>query len=279
MLKYSLPLALVGIMYLPAAGDEGGVVVNHLPAPANSPWRSSETTNFRLHAYRGEEVRGAVLQACEKLRRELSIKWSGEELAAWKVPCHVVLHPSQASYERAVGPGLAGTKGASSLEFDRHDATRVKLRRLDLVFDPSGEVPALAHELTHVLLVDWCDGRQPPRWFDEGLALIADSPAKQRLHRRDLQTALSNGTSYKVAELIALDDYPGQRRIPAFYAQSLTLTRWLSERDEPAKLLEFLALGETAGYDAALRELYGVDGLAELEQLWLTHCESLATLE
>ena len=44
-----------------------------------------------------------------------------------------------------------------------------------------------------------------------------------------------------MAELIAQEGYPGQRRIPAFDAQSLTLTRWLSERDEPTKVLKFLA--------------------------------------
>jgi hypothetical protein len=55
----------------------------------------------------------------------------------------------------------------------------------------------------------------------------------------------------------------------------LVLVRWLSERGEPAKLLELHNLAEERGYDAALRELYEIDGLAELEQLWQTHCETL----
>lgn len=266
---------LLSVLWGISALGEERCEIAHLPARADSPWRSSLSANFHVHAYGGEDLRSETLVTCETLRRELSRKWAGRELPDWSVPCHIVLHPTQASYERAVGPQLAGTNGASSVEFDRRQATKVKLRRLDLVCDASQTIAALAHELTHVLLIDWCDGRPPPRWFDEGLALLADSRDKQRLHVRDLQAAFANGTSFRITELIALEGYPRQQRIPAFYAQSLVLVRWLSERGEPAKLLEFHNLGEERGYDAALRELYEIDGLAELEQLWQTHCETL----
>ena len=276
MLKPLWPTLILLTLVVGAQAEEPSDVV-HSPPRADSPWRSSETDNFRLHAYSNEATRAEVLRTCEKLRRDLSLKWTGKQVATWKVPCHVVLHSTYASYERAVGRQLAGTNGATTIEFDRKQKTQVKLRRLDLMCDAAGGVPALAHELTHVMLVDWCAGRQTPRWFDEGLALLADSPQKQRLHLRDLRTSLANGTSYRVTELLSLEDYPTQRRVPAFYAQSLTLTRWLSERDQSTKILEFLARIDREGYDKPLREFYGIDGLAELEQLWSTHCEALAS--
>ncbi len=83
------------------------------------------------------------------------------------------------------------------------------------------------------------DGRIPPRWLDEGIALLADSAEKQRLHARDLADAQSRRLTFRAVELMNLDRYPHASRVPAFYAQSASLTGFLARQGKPSLLLEF----------------------------------------
>ena len=56
--------------------------------------------------------------------------------------------------------------------------------------------------------------------------------------------------------------------MPAFYGQSASLTAFLAHRDDPAKFLEFLRRALDGGYDAALKQVYAIDHVGELERLW-----------
>jgi hypothetical protein len=122
--------------------------------------------------------------------------------------------------------------------------------------------------MTHVVLADLLGGRQPPRWADEGMAILADSQEKQWLHERDLTQGLANRTAFRVAELVTMESYPHPSRIAAFYGQSVSLTACLAKRDDPARFVEFLRRSLDNGYDSALRDVYHLDNIAELEQLW-----------
>ena len=122
--------------------------------------------------------------------------------------------------------------------------------------------------MTHVVLADWLDGRQPPRWADEGMAILADSHEKQMLHERDLSHGFAQGTAFRVTELLTIDGYPTAQRIPAFYGQSASLTACLALRDDPARFVEFLRRSLDSGYDQALRDIYHIDNVAELERHW-----------
>ena len=70
------------------------------------------------------------------------------------------------------------------------------------------------------------------------------------------------------ADLLTLDAYPHPSRIPAFYGQSASITAFLAQRDNPARFLEFLRQAQLGGYDEALRAVYGIANLGELERLW-----------
>jgi hypothetical protein len=124
--------------------------------------------------------------------------------------------------------------------------------------------------MTHVVLADLLGGRQPPRWADEGMALLADPNEKQRLHNHDLQNAYSRRTAFRTVELMTLENYPHPSRVPAFYGQSLSLTRFLATRDNPTTFVAFLQGSLDEGYDAALRKHYDIAGVAHLERLWHT---------
>jgi hypothetical protein len=122
--------------------------------------------------------------------------------------------------------------------------------------------------MTHVVLADWLDGRQPPRWADEGMAILADSHEKQILHERDLNHGLAARGAFRLHELLTLDGYPHPARIPAFYGQSASVTACLARRDDPAKFVEFLRRSLDGGYDQALRDVYHLDNIAQLERQW-----------
>ena len=53
--------------------------------------------------------------------------------------------------------------------------------------------------MTHVVLADLLNGRQPPRWADEGMAILADTRDKQLLHERDLTAAVAGRTPATIA--------------------------------------------------------------------------------
>jgi hypothetical protein len=149
----------------------------------------------------------------------------------------VVIHGRRDSYCAAIGRG--GDRSYGSSWIDATDAS-ITARRVDLLIDPDGTLSACGHELTHVVLADAFAGGQPPSWANEGIALLADSTEKQRLHRRDLDQSFTNQTVFHLAELVSLDGYPPPHRIPTFYGQSASLVKFLSEHGGPEKLIPFL---------------------------------------
>lgn len=208
-----------------------------------------------------------VAAQCEQWRMRLHDFWCGSgATTTWTPRCQIIVHPSKADYLAAVGPGAAQTLGTCSIEFS---GRRVKLRRIDLLAQPGKPLSALAHEMTHVLFADLFDGRQPPRWVDEGGAILADAEDKQLLHQRDLRLGFERRHAFRCAELVALEDYPSRERVPTFYGQSASLVTFLAQREDPAKFVTFVQRAMNHGYDRALRDVYGIQGVGELEALWM----------
>jgi hypothetical protein len=146
---------------------------------------------------------------------------------------------------------------------------RIVARRIDLLeADTNFLKAALPHELTHVVVNDRFLTNPLPRWADEGIAILADPQAKQRRHRNDLHMAVSDGTAFHAAALVALEDYPRPDRFGAFYGQSASLTEFLVERGTPAHFLAFMEGARREGYDSALRQYYEIDGIGELDRQW-----------
>ena len=127
---------------------------------------------------------------------------------------------------------------------------------------------ALPHELTHVILADLFNGRQPPRWIDEGIAVLADQASKQQLHQRDLKLAFDNQATFSAGELLLSENYPQAKRMGTFYGQSASMVAFLAQREDPAKLILFTRRVLEQGYDVALREIYQIDGISAFERLW-----------
>lgn len=234
----------------------------------------ARSEHFHVRSFSGGPAAGSLLELCENLRVELRRVWGmTENAASWEPRCEIVLHASMASYLGEVGPGGAQTKGCSLIELD---AGRIARRRIDLTIEQDGSVPALPHELTHVVLADRFAGRQPPHWFDEGIAMLADTREKQLLHMRDCRDALGTGRSLPLAQLLMLETFSSADQRPAFYGQSLSLVQMLAEQDKPHKLIDFAIDSMNHGYAPALQTHYGIASIAELETRWRAFVASQA---
>ena len=261
-------------------GSFGGVTplraASHCPCSQCSPasWHAVETANFRILTYGCQCASRETGEKCEATRATLAEQWLGTTLAPnWTPKCDIVLHPSDAAYLREVGGG-AGSTVASSL-IDRKEG-RIATRRIDVRgTQPNWQTAALGHEMTHIVLADRFADRPLPRWVDEGMAILADSREKQRLHRQDLKKALESRSQFRVLELITLADYPPAQRWGTFYGQSAALVQYLVEQGGERRFVEFVQLSLDQGYEPALRQVYQV-GIAELEQRWQARFKSPA---
>lgn len=236
----------------------------------------AESDNFRVYSFTGGPSALQVAKKSEHLRTELQRIWLGEEPQAnWSPRCDIVLHRSRASYQQAVGGG-AQTSGSSLIRYERG---QMRVRRVDLLVDARGEFTAMPHELTHVVLSDRFEGRQPPRWVDEGIATMADSHAKRKLHHRDCQYALRNGNALRMIEILKLEEFTSAEQVPPFYGQSLSLVNFLFQHDEPTAIVDFVDTAMQHGYDHALRTHYAIDGVTALEQKWRSFAKTAVQRE
>jgi hypothetical protein len=213
--------------------------------------------------------RAAIIREhAETFRREAFSQLLGETSPKpWLVRCEIHVHASADSFEQAVGGSPADARGATSLDFA---GERVVARRIDVMGDGPDLVPdAIDHELVHVVLADHFVHAAPPRWADEGLALLFDTPEKQRGHEADFQDARRRGLGWSAADLLALEDYPADGpRQKIFYGQSAALVRWLIARRDAATFIRFLDDAAQVGMEAALDRHYAIPSLASVSSAW-----------
>lgn len=240
-----------------------------LPAPVVTGGAThASSANFEVRGASATQDARQVAHLCERWRQSLQTYWLQTPTASWSPRCEVVVHATQQSYLAAVGRGGEATRGSSWIEFNKKQVSK---RRIDLLGVSDLGLTALAHEMTHVIFADLFQGRQPPRWADEGAAMLADTLEKQQLHQRDLEQAVAGRFEFRVGELFALEQYPQPHRVPGFYGQSVSLAAFLARRDDPAKFIQFIERVLDHGHDRALRDVYDIAGTASLEAEWRAH--------
>lgn len=227
-------------------------------------------------AHAGEssfEVRGvpatqgdAIRDHAEDVRRRAFAEILGDEHPRpWRVRCEIHIHATADAFAAAVGGPPAVARGATSIEFAGDD---VSLRRIDVMGDGLDAIPdALAHELVHVVLADHFTSGPPPRWADEGLALLFDSAAKQRGHDADFHEARRRGLAWSSRDLMAMEEYPPEAaRQRVFYGQSAALVRWLVARRDAGTFIRFLDDCAVEGEQASLQRHYGFESYLVLDR-------------
>ena len=275
--------SIVLVLFLVAAGDANEsstcpcaacqiqkdgktpVVATQLSFAAAQP--IAATNRFVVRSDSRPVDANALAQHAEHLHTTLVKRWfKSDDEATWTPRCEIIVHATRANYVRAVGASGANTLGSTLVRFN---AGKVAARRIDLLADQAGRpFETVGHELVHVLFAERFPKSPPPRWAEEGAALLVDSNAKRAAHRRDFAQSLRAGSAFHVNDLVRMHDYPPPTRFAAFYGQSLVLVDFLTQLGETEDFVRFVDRSMTVGHDRALQEVYGIATAAELESLW-----------
>ncbi|HEX4613964.1 MAG TPA: hypothetical protein VH092_37630 [Urbifossiella sp.] len=238
------------------------------PVPAAAlpaDWETVETPSFRVRHKGNRPLAEAVAQAAEAKRDETFKRWSGPPGGAWVAKCEVVLHPTAECYAAMTGKPAGGT-GHATVKLAGGRATE---RRIDLRADDPALVPnALPRELTHVVLADLFPNTPPPKWAEEGMAVLAGSPEEVSRYVRTLSRCARGGELLPTTALLELKDFPPAEKITGFYCASVTLVDYLVRLKGEQHFTLFLRDCQRYGTTQALRRQYEIDGAAALEQAW-----------
>lgn len=230
---------------------------------------AAEFDNFVVGSFLGGPAAADIAQHCDLVRAQLRHDVFGLDGAArWQPKCRVILHATRQDYRNAVGRGASQTIGSSTI---RMSGGRVTQRRIDLLaINAKQGLSALPHELVHILFADLFPHNPPPKWAEEGLALLTDPTDKRVRHAHDLEVAFRTRSTLPLARLLSDADYPAASQRAAFYAQSVSLVEYLTEVDTPKVFVRYLRLSSEVGHDQALQAVYGIDR-EELERRWSQH--------
>lgn len=235
-------------------------------ASVGSVEHTAVSPNFLVRSPANGPAAREVASLCEQARTEVHATWFGEPAkTTWRPTCEIVVHRESKSYLAAVGWAGVQTQGSSAVRFRRQE---VLSRRIDLLLDAHGELPdCVSHEVAHMVLADRFAGKPLPRWADEGIASWSDSPAKRARYREELYRAARQQRLLPLVQLLTTDRYPSGD-MAVFYGQSVVLVDYLLERGSTADLIDFIETVRQRGYDTALRQIYRIDGVGELERLY-----------
>jgi tetratricopeptide (TPR) repeat protein len=245
-------------------GAKYTIVVRHLPK-TNDGWQLAETANFRVYHTQSRETAEDVAKIAERTRAEMQRKWFGDVGETWKPQCEIFLYPTAQDYSKATkesetSPGHSTTYCEGS---------RVTARQIHLhCDDPAMLTAVLPHEATHVALAGQFGDKPLPRWADEGIAVLTEPRDKIDRYLTRLPDYGRQQQLFTVRQLMQCDDWPDARRIPAFYAQSVSVIDFLANDKGAQTLTRFLRDGQRIGYEKAMQKYYGYKDFTELEQEW-----------
>jgi hypothetical protein len=217
-----------------------------------------QTANFIVYAENANTAQ-RVAEAAEERRKQLAKLWLGKTMADWPAPCRIDVSSSD-----RVG-GLTEISYSDGKVLFQKVSVRGPLERI-----LTGPLP---HELTHVLFAHHL-GRQPPRWADEGGAIVSEGSAQRAAHRRTF--AQIQGTDRQIAlrSFLKMDSYPTD--IPGFYAQSHSLAGFLVDAKGHQTFLAFLRAGLDGDWDQAANAQYGYASVEHLERAWIASLQKEA---
>jgi hypothetical protein len=230
------------------------------------------TTNFQIEYVEGQrDLAERAGKAAEEARATLVKRW-GETTPGvpWSPRCEIRLYSTAAEFSRVTGQPPE-SPGISTL---RMTDGRIDGRRINLRIDHPNIVRAvLPHEVTHVVLADLFPHKQIPRWADEGMAVLSEPPSEQNVRAADLTEPLAVGRLFRLNDLVAMD-YPDPRYLSLYYAQSVSLTRFLVEQGSPAQFIKFVQQAQWSGFEPALEQVYEISNFGELQTKWLTFAKA-----
>ncbi len=269
-------LILPGSLALPEADGSPSAGAADAPQATNGVrWQVHESPNFRVY-HHNRRLAEQAAEVAESVRSAQARRWeTAATQSEWTPRCELYLYANGKEFAEATGQP-ATAPGLSTIS---NDGSRVVARRMSLRADNRLLLTAtLPHEVTHVVLADLFAAQPIPRWADEGLAVLAEPETELRHREADLKGPLDEGRVFEAGRLLAMD-YPDPKDWRLFYAQSVSLTRFLVDQGSSARFIQFLRESQRIGTEAALRNVYQIEGVAALHERWLDYARKQADTE
>jgi len=246
------------------------------PAPTHQEtngWTTTATPSFRVHHHLERSVGESLARQLEAMRTAQIEKWFGNSMEPWNPPCEVVIYATAAQY--ATDTGVPATSpGHSTVKVE---GGRIVLRRIDLhADDPNMSIGVLPHEATHTVLAGRFGSHMVPRWADEGMAVLAEPADRIERHMADLPRLSGQTGLFPIRTLMMQQEYPEQRLMGTFYAQSVSVVRYMAALRGPKVFAAFLADGLNHSYDQALSKHYQTTW-EQLESGWRSQGNSASS--
>jgi hypothetical protein len=217
-----------------------------------TPVATYRTTNFVIHADT-PEIAKLVGDSAERSRKDVGKLWLDKEPAAWAAPCRI-----------RVSLNMGRVEGFTDLSFCQgkvRDQKIAILGPLDRIM--KGLLP---HELTHVLFAHHF-GVQPPRWADEGGAILSEDRYQDERQSKLFRKILAEDRSFSLRRLLEMRQYPDD--VACLYAEGHSISRFLVDAKGRKVFLAFVADGLKRGWDQAVQDQYGFENVEQLETAWL----------
>jgi hypothetical protein len=217
-----------------------------------------KTTNFIVVTARQDDAE-EFARLAEHYRKQKAIEWLGREMPTWREQC--VLRVNVTSN---------GAGGATTFDFNGNnikqemqiEGARERLKH-----------SVLPHEVTHTVFAHHF--RQPvPRWADEGGSVYSEDDLERARHDKLCKQILNSGDGIQLKALFRMKEYP--RQVMTLYAQGYSVTKYLVEKSDRQKFLNFVASGMQNGWDSACNEYYGFQSVDDLEKNWIDHLKKVA---
>ena len=236
-------------------------MVRHLDKKQGG-YQVAETAHFRILHEQGKKLVNKVGEVAEETRAQLQRKWFGDDTTDWDGKCAIYLHPDRANY--ATKTKMKNTLGHMHTTLDWGG---VALRSIHLPVSEASQVSdVLPHEVSHSVMAVRFQG-QTPRWADEGMAMLAETPASiadcvDRLPRYRRNDGLFS------LEVLMQTQEPEQYNTMEFYAQSTSLVQFLVAQKDAPTFTSFLRAYISKGAEPALKKYYAINGYSDLERRW-----------
>jgi tetratricopeptide (TPR) repeat protein len=227
-----------------------------------------ETPSFRVRHTGNRELAESIGKLAETSRKTIYERWSGPPSGAWEPKCEIVIHGTAEAYVQATSRP-SGSTGNATVRLTNGRPTE---RRIDLRADDAGmSTNSLPRELTHVVLADLFPDHSPPKWAEEGMAVLAGSSEEAGRYTRTLRRCAREGEWIGLAQLMDLKEFPAEK-ITGFYCESVSLTEYLIRQGGGERNFTiFLRDCQRYGTAQSLKRQYGIEGPQALEAVWKRH--------
>jgi hypothetical protein len=244
----------------PQGEKKSSVVVRHLEKKEDG-YQVAETTHFRILHDQGKAIVEKVGLIAETARASLQRKWFGEEATDWDGKCSIYLHPNREKY--AAKTGMKNTLG----HMRTLDWGGVFLRSIHVpVKDSNLMLDVLPHEVSHSVMAVRFQGRTP-RWADEGMAMLAETPASVKDCLGRLRRYRRNDALFGLEVLMQTQEADHFNTME-YYSQSTSLVDFLVNQKGPQTFTQFLRTYINKGAEPALKQHYEIGSYADLETRW-----------